>query len=88
VTATVACHDATCEIIDFKGDGPDGTVTAQGRLLLQQPVQSSTLDLTVTVVAGAGWAQKAANLPIPPLAPGTPLTFKLAGLVANPKLTL
>jgi type II secretion system protein N len=88
VTATVVCHDATCEIIDFKGDGPDGTVTAQGRLLLQQPVQSSTLDLTVTVVAGAGWAQKAANLPIPPLAPGTPLTFKLAGLVANPKLTL
>lgn len=88
VTATVACHDAACEIVDFKGDGPDGTVTAQGRLLLQQPVQSSNLDLTVTVLAGAGWAQKAGNLGIPPLAPGTPLTFKLAGPVANPKLTL
>ena len=88
VTATVTCRDAVCEVIDFKGDGPDGTITAQGRLLLQQPVQSSTLDLTVTVVAGAGWAQKAGNLPIPPLAPGTPLTFKLAGSFANPKLTL
>ena len=88
VTASVTCRDAVCEIIDFKGDGPDGTLTAQGRLLLQQPVQSSTLDLTVTALAGAGWAQKAANLPIPPLPPGTPLTFKLAGSVANPKLTL
>ena len=88
VTATVTCRDAICEIVDFKGDGPDGTVTAQGRLVLQQPVQSSPLDLTVTVMAGAGWAQKAGNLPIPPLAPGTPLTFKLAGPVANPKLTL
>jgi type II secretion system protein N len=88
VTASVTCHDALCEITDFKGDGPDGTVTAHGRLLLQQPVQASTLDVTVTMLAGAGWAQKAANLPLPSLPPGTPLTFKLAGSVANPKLTL
>jgi hypothetical protein len=46
------------------------------------------LELSVTVLAGAGWAQKAATLPIPPLPPGTPLTFKLGGSVANPKLTL
>ncbi|HKY71854.1 MAG TPA: type II secretion system protein GspN [Nitrospira sp.] len=88
VTAAVTCHDAVCDITDFKGDGPDGTITAQGRLLLRQPVVSSTLELTVTVLAGAGWAQKAGNLPIPPLPPGTPLTLKLGGPVANPKLTL
>jgi type II secretion system protein N len=88
VTAALNCHDAVCNITDFKGDGPDGTITAQGRLLLRQPVQSSMLEVTVTVLAGAGWAQKAGNLPIPPLPPGTPLTFKLAGSVANPKLTL
>ena len=88
VTAAVTCHDAVCDITDFKGDGPDGTITAQGRLLLRQPVDSSTLELTVTVLAGAGWAQKAGNLPIPPLPPGTPLTIKLGGPVANPKLTL
>ena len=88
VTAALNCHDAVCNITDFKGDGPDGTITAQGRLLLRQPVQSSMLEVTVTVLAGAGWAQKAGNLPIPPLPPGTPLTFKLGGSVANPKLTL
>ncbi|HSF69144.1 MAG TPA: type II secretion system protein GspN [Nitrospira sp.] len=88
VTAAVTCHDAVCDITDFKGDGPDGTITAQGRLLLRQPVEASTLELTITVLAGAGWAQKAGNLPIPPLPPGTPLTFKLGGPVANPKLTL
>ena len=88
VTATLTCHDAICEVTDFKGDGPDGTISAQGRLLLRQPVESSMLEVTVTVLAGAGWAQKAANLPIPPLPPGTPLTFKLGGSVANPKLTL
>jgi type II secretion system protein N len=88
VTATVSCHDAVCDVTDFKGDGPDGTISALGRLLLRQPLQSSVLELTVTVVPGAGWAQKAGTLPIPPLPPGTPLTVKLAGSVANPKLTL
>lgn len=88
VTATLSCHDAICDVTDFKGDGPDGTITALGRLLLRQPLQSSGLELTVTVVPGAGWAQKAGTLPIPPLPPGTPLTLKLAGTVANPKLTL
>jgi hypothetical protein len=84
----LTCHDAVCDITDFKADGPDGTITAQGRLLLRETVQASALDLTVTVLAGAGWAQKAGNLPLPPLPPGTPLTVKLGGSVANPKLTL
>jgi type II secretion system protein N len=88
VTAALTCHDAVCDITDFKSDGPDGTITAQGRVQLRQPVESSVLEVTVTVLAGAGWAQKAANLPIPPLPPGTPLTVKLGGCVANPRLTL
>ena len=88
VTAALTCHDSVCDITDFKGDGPDGTITAQGRLLLRQPVHATLLEVTVTVLAGAGWAQKAGNLPIPPLPPGTPLTVKLGGPVANPKLTL
>ena len=88
VTASLACRDAVCDITDFKGDGPDGTITALGRVLLREPVRTSMLEVTVTVLAGAGWAQKAATLPIPPLPPGTPLTFKLGGSFANPKLTL
>ena len=70
VTAALTCHDAVCDITDFKGDGPDGTITAQGRLLLRQPMQASLLEVTVTVLAGAGWAQKAGNLPIRPFRPG------------------
>jgi type II secretion system protein N len=88
VNAILNCRDAVCDVLEFKGEGPDGTVTAQGRILLQPSLPSSMLDLSVTVQAGAGWAQKAGNLPIPPLQPGTPLTFKLGGAVANPKLTL
>ncbi|WP_455244214.1 type II secretion system protein GspN [Petrachloros mirabilis] len=88
ITAAVTCRDTTCDLIEFKGDGPDGTVTAQGRILLQNPVHTSTLDIGVTILAGAGWATKSAGLPIPPISPGTPITVKLAGSVANPRITL
>ena len=88
VTALVTCRDASCDLAEFRADGPDGTVTAQGRVLLQYPIQISMLDATVTLLAGTGWTQKAAALSLPPVPPGTPVTLKLGGSVANPKVTL
>ncbi len=88
ITLAFTCRDAVCDVSEFKGEGPDGSVTGQGRLALQYPLQQTTLDLTVTVTAGSGWAQKSAGLPLPPLPPGTPLTLKLVGSVANPKLSV
>jgi type II secretion system protein N len=79
IQASLACRDGACDVTELKGDGVDGSFTAQGRVTLQQPVQQSLLDLTVTVVPGAGFAQKAASLSLPPFQPGTPLTFKLVG---------
>jgi len=88
VTLSLVCHDATCDVTEGKGDGPDGSVAVQGQLKLQYPIQQSTLELALTVQAGPGWAQKAAGLPFPPLPPGVPLTFKLVGPVANPRLSV
>jgi type II secretion system protein N len=79
IQASLSCRDGACDVTELKGDGADGSFTAQGRVTLQQPVQQSLLDLTVTVVPGAGFAQKAASLSLPPFQPGTPLTFKLVG---------
>jgi type II secretion system protein N len=88
VTLALVCRDAQCEVTEFKGDGPDGSISGQGRLRLQQPMPQTSLELTITVQAGAGWAQKSVGLPLPPLPPGTPLTFKVLGSVANPKLSV
>ncbi len=88
VTLVLVCRDATCDVTEGTGNGPDGSVTVQGQLKLQQPIQQTNLDLSVTVQAGSGWAQKSAGLPLPPLLPGIPLTFKLGGFVANPRLSM
>jgi type II secretion system protein N len=88
VSLGLTCRDASCDVTEFKGEGPDGTITGQGQIRLQQPIQQTTLDLTITVLAGSGWAQKSAGLPFPPLPPGTPFTFKVVGSVANPKLSV
>jgi type II secretion system protein N len=88
IQAALACRDAACDVTEMKGDGVDGSFTAQGRMMLRQPLQQSLLDLTVTVVPGAGFAQKAASLSLPPFQPGTPLTFKLMGPITNARVAL
>jgi len=88
IQAAIACRDATCDVTELKGDGVDGSFTAQGRMMLRQPLQQSLLDLTVTVVPGAGFAQKAASLSLPPFQPGIPVTFKLVGPIMNPRVAL
>src|SRR5205085_11074563 len=79
IQAALACRDGACDATEMKGDGEDGSFTAQGRVALRQPLQQSLLDLTVTVIPGAGFVQKAARFSLPPFQPGTPLTFKLVG---------
>lgn len=88
IQAALACRDAACDVTELKGDGVDGSFTAQGRVTLRQPLPQSLLDLTVTVVPGAGFAKKAASLSLPPFQPGTALTFKLVGPITNAKVAL
>ncbi len=88
IQAALTCRDAACDVTELKGDGADGSFTAQGRVTLRQPLPQSLLDLTVTVVPGAGFAQKAASLSLPPFQPGTPLTFKLVGPITNARVAL
>jgi len=88
IQASLACHDGACDVTELKGDGVDGSFTAQGRVMLRQPMQQSLLDLTVTVIPGVGFAQKAASLSLPPFQPGTPFTFKLVGPVMNARVAL
>lgn len=88
IQASIACHDGVCDVTELKGDGVDGSFTAQGHVTLRQPLQQSLLDLTVTVIPGPGFAQKAASLSLPPFQPGTPLTFKLAGPIISARVAL
>jgi hypothetical protein len=88
IQAVISCRDAVCDVTELKGDGMDGSFTAQGRITLRKPLQQSLLDLTVTVVPGAGFAQKAASLSLPPFQPGAPLTFKLVGPITNARVAL
>lgn len=88
IQAALTCHNGACEVTQLTGDGLDGSFTAQGRVALRQPLQQSLLDLTVTIVPGAGFAQKSTSLSLPPFQPGTPMTFKLVGPLMNARVAL
>lgn len=88
VSAGLSCRDLLCEVTHMKGEGIDGSFTGEGRITLQQPMQSSQLALTVTVVPGPGFASKAGSLGLPAPPPGTPMTVKIVGTLAQARIAL
>ena len=88
VSAGLACRDLRCDVTQLKGDGIDGSFTGEGTVILQQPMPQSQLNLTVTVIPGPGFASKAGTLGIPSPPPGTPLTVKIVGTLAQVRIAL
>ena len=88
VVAELACKDSVCEVMELKGDGGDGSFTGTGTITLQQPIQYSQLALTVTLIPGTGFAAKAATLNLISPPPGTPVTVKIVGTLAQARITL
>lgn len=87
-SAELVCKDSLCEITGLNGEGPDGSFTGDGKITLQQPIQDSRLALTVTIIPGEGYLSKANTLGLPPLPPGTPITVKIAGTLAQARIAL
>jgi type II secretion system protein N len=88
VSAGLVCRDILCEVTQLKGEGIDGSFTGEGRITIQQPLHTSQLLLTVTVIPGPGFASKAGPLGLPSLPPGTPITVKIVGTLAQARIAL
>lgn len=82
------CRDSTCRVTTLNGEGVDGSFTGEGTLTIQNPLRNSQLALTLTLVPGTGFAAKAPALGLPPLPVGSPLTVKIVGPLAQPRITL
>lgn len=88
VSAGLACRDLRCDVTQLKGDGIDGSFTGEGYITIQQPMQQSQVHLTVTVIPGPGFASKAGTLGFPSPPPGTPMTVKIVGTLAQARIAL
>lgn len=88
LSAALSCRDTVCDVTELKGDGPDGSFKGEGRITAQQQVRNSQLALSITIVPGPGFASKGAALGLPPLPAGVPLTVKVLGTLAQPRLAL
>ncbi|HMS84492.1 MAG TPA: type II secretion system protein GspN [Nitrospira sp.] len=84
----LSCRNLVCDVTQLKGEGLDGSIEGQGQVTLQPQILNSQLALTVTVIPGLGFAPKAAALGLPPLPPGTPITVKIVGTLAQARIAL
>jgi type II secretion system protein N len=88
VAAGLTCRDSRCDVTQLTGDGVDGSLTGEGHIIIQQPMQHSQLNLAVTIVPGPGFASKAGTLGLPSPPPGTPMTVKIVGTLAQARIAL
>ncbi len=83
---TVHCQSAVCQVLTFKGDGPDGSVSGSGTVTVGPSVLQTNVALSLTLAPGAGYAQRLAAAGIP-MAAG-PITVHLTGPLAQPVVSL
>lgn len=88
LSASLDCRDSLCTINELKGEGDDGSFAGEGTLSLQQPLGTSRLAASVTIVPGLGSVSKAAALGLPPLPVGSSLVLKIVGPLAQPRIAL
>lgn len=86
--AGLSCRNLVCDVTQLRGEGIDGSFEGHGQITLQPQLPNSQLALTVTVIPGPGFMPKAAPLGIPPLPPGTPITVKIVGTLAQARIAL
>lgn len=86
--AGLSCRNLVCNVTQLKGEGMDGSFEGQGQITIQHQLPNSQLALTVTLIPGPGFASKAATLGLPSFPPGTPITVKIVGTLAQARIAL
>lgn len=85
-TATVRCKQIECQILTFKGDGPDGSFAGTGKLTLGSSALQTNVELSLVLTPGAGYVQRLAAAGIPMVA--GPITVRVSGSLAQPTVSL
>ena len=86
--AWLSCRNLVCDVTQLSGEGTDGSFEGQGQITLQPQLPNSQLALTMTLIPGAGFTAKAAMMGLPPFPPGTPITVKIVGTLAQARIAL
>ncbi|MDH4152833.1 MAG: type II secretion system protein GspN [Nitrospira sp.] len=86
--AGLSCRNLVCDVTQLRAEGLDASFEGQGQITLQHQIPNSQLALTVTLIPGPGFASKAAALGLPPFPPGTPITVKIVGTLAQARIAL
>ncbi len=85
-TATIHCQQTTCQIVTFKGEGPDGSFTGTGQLVLGPSAPQTTVELSLSLSPNVGFVQRLAAAGIPMVA--GPTTIRVSGPLTQPTVSL
>lgn len=86
--ASVQCAQQVCKIVEFNGNGPDGSLSATGQVMVGRTPEESRWDVAVTLTCTQAFSQRTAAVGGFPLPAGTPLRLKLIGPLLRPQVSM
>lgn len=85
-SGTLHCQQATCQVLTFKGNGPDGSFIGTGTLTLGPSLNETSLAMDLLLTPEPGYVQGLAPAGIPVVA--GPVRVQVSGSLAQPSVSL
>ena len=83
LSGRLECHTGTCRIESLKGETQDGMFSGEGELIWHDPVSTSHLTLTLSVIMTEALKERLHLMSLGPSTPGLPQKFTLSGPLSD-----
>lgn len=83
LSGRLECHTGTCRIESLKGETQDGMFSGEGELIWHDPVSTSHLTLTLSVIMTEALKERLHLVSLGPSTPGLPQKFTLSGPLSD-----
>jgi type II secretion system protein N len=83
LSGRLECHSGTCRLESLRGESQDGMFSGEGELVLQDPLSTSHLTLTLSVIMTEALKERLHLTSLGPATPGLPQKITLSGPLSS-----
>lgn len=86
LSGRLECHSGACQVDALRGESQDGMFSGEGKLVLHDPLQTSNLTVTLSVIMTEALKERLHLTSLGPVTPGLPQRITITGPLSNLQL--
>lgn len=83
LSGRLECHSGTCRLESLRGESQDGMFSGEGELVVQDPLSTSHLTVTLSVIMTEALKERLHLTSLGPSTPGLPQRITISGPLSN-----